>query len=343
MSAAQSSIRKPLIGFSLFAVAALLLTYIIYSTLERSVPGDTGLFTTYFRDASGLAEGDDVRMAGVRVGRVDTIDLDNGRAKVTFSVRDDQPMYTTTQAAIRYQNLIGQRYLALDRITGDSSVLAAGSTLQQPAQDSFDVTKLLAGFQPVFETLTPEQVNRLSTGLMQAFQGDSVSLSTTVAQVGEMAADMANRDVVIGAIIDNLSGVLHDLSRQGAQVTALLQGVAGVVESLNANSAALGRSVREIGETAAGFADVLTRTRGDVASAATLANRATRALIGDGARLDRAAVDLPEFLGHLPLVIGEGAYLNIYVCDLDVAIGDILFPPGFINKIGGTQHSVVCR
>ncbi len=55
------------------------------------------------------------------------------------------------------------------------------------------------------------------------------------------------------------------------------------------------------------------------------------------------AVDAPIFLGHFPLVLGEGAYLNIYACDLDVAIGDVLLPPGIFNKIGGTNHSVVCR
>ncbi|MGV9672222.1 MlaD family protein [Gordonia sp. NPDC003504] len=343
MSAGATTIRKPLIGFSLFAIIALLLTYIIYSTLERSVPGDTHGYTTYFRDASGLASGDDVRMAGVRVGRVSSIDLDDGRAKVTFEVQTDQPMYTTTKAAIRYQNLIGQRYLALSLADGDAQPLPVGSTLKQPSEDSFDVTKLLAGFQPVFETLTPEQINDLSNGLVQAFQGDTVSLSYTVAQVGKFASDMSNRDVVIGAIIDNLSGVLRDLSRQGDQVSTLIDSLKNVIANLNSNSSALGTAVTQIGQTASGFADVLTQTSGNLAAAATSANQATATLIGEGAKLDGLATNLPIFLGHFPLVLGEGAYLNIYACDLDIAIGDVLFPPGIINKIGGTQHSVVCR
>ena len=323
MSAAQSSIRKPLIGFALFAVVALLLTYIIYSTLERSVSGSTNNFSTFFTDASGLAKGDDVRMAGVRVGRVDSIDLVDGRAKVTFEVQDNQPMYTTTQAAIRYQNLIGQRYLALSLADGTPQPLSVGSTLKEPSEDSFDVTKLLAGFQPVFDTLTPEQVNNLSNGLVQAFQGDTVSLSNTVAQVGKFASDMSNRDVVIGAIIDNLSGVLRDLSRQGDQIGTLVDSVSEVIKNLNANSAAFGTAVTQIGNTAAGFADVLTQSRGNLADAATSANQATRILIGNGSKLDGMAKNLPIFLGHFPLVLGQGAYLNIYACDLDIAIGDV--------------------
>ncbi|GAA1482932.1 MlaD family protein [Gordonia sinesedis] len=343
MSAASATIRKPLIGFSLFAVVALLLTYVIYSTLERSVPGNTRSFTTYFGDASGLATGDDVRMAGVRVGRVDTIDLDRGRAKVTFVVQDGQPVYTTTKAAIRYQNLIGQRYLALSLVDGDRQPLPAGSELRQKSENSFDVTRLLAGFQPVFDTLTPEQVNSLSNGLVRAFQGDSISLSSTVAQVGQVASDMADRDQVIGAIIDNLSGVLRDLARQGDQVGTLVRSVSGLIESLNSNSAAFGKAVTQIGETTSGFADVLSASRADLATAATSAQAATNTLIANGRKLDGTARTLPTFLAHFPNVLGQGAYLSIYACDLDIAIGDVLFPPGIINKIGGTNHSVACR
>ncbi|GAA3691288.1 MlaD family protein [Gordonia hankookensis] len=344
MSHGQSSIRKPLIGFTVFAIVAMLLTYIIWSTLERSLPGNTNSFTTYFTDASGLATGDDVRMAGVRVGRVHDITLDDGRARVTFDVQTDQPVFTNTQAAIRYQNLIGQRYLSLTLVKGaDSAPLAAGSSLRQPSEDSFDVTRLLAGFQPVFETLKPEQVNALSEGLIQAFQGNKVSLSYTVAEVGQLASDMADRDAVIGSIINNLSAVMRDLARQGGQVGTVIDSISGLIENLNANSAAFGKSVSQIGQTATGFADVLGRSRSSLSAAATDARAATSTLIANGAKLDRMAGQLPIFLGHFPLVLGQGAYLNIYACDLDIAIGDVLLPPGIINKIGGTKHSEVCR
>ena len=90
------SYRKPLIGFCLFAVLALVLTWTIWSTLERSVPGDTDKYTAYFNDVSGLHEGDDVRMAGVRVGRVDSIKLDGLVAKVGFRVESASSTTSTS-------------------------------------------------------------------------------------------------------------------------------------------------------------------------------------------------------------------------------------------------------
>lgn len=344
MSRASASIRKPLIGFTVFAVVAILLSYIIYSTLERSVSGETRNFTTSFNDASGLAKGDDVRMAGVRVGRVEKIELAKSKAKVTFEVRKDQPVYTNSKAAIRYQNLVGQRYLNLSLVDNlPQDPLREGLALKPPSEDSFDVTKLLAGFQPVFETLKPETVNSLSNGLVKAFQGDSVSLSNTIAQIGQVASDMANRDIVIGAVIDNLSGVMRDLSRQGGQLHTLLASLSTVIGDLNTRSGQLGRAVTQIGDTTSGFADVLTRSRGDLSSAAIAARGATNTLIATGSKLDNTARVLPDFLAHVSNVLGQGDYLNVYACDLDISIGNVLFPPGIINKIGGTNHSVVCR
>lgn len=344
MSADQASIRKPLIGFSLFAIVALLLSYIILSTLQRSVPGSTEGFTTYFKDASGLVDGDDVRMAGVRVGRVSKVELDGDRAKVSFDVQDDQKIYSNTKAAIRYQNLIGQRYLSLTLVEGaQQTELQPGATLKQPSEDSFDVTALLAGFQPVFETLDPDQVNRLSEGIVQAFQGNAVSLSYTISEVGRLANDMADRDLVLGAIINNLSGVMRDIASQGKQVGTLVNSVSTLMENLTVNSAAFGKSVAQIGDTTSGFADVLAQSRQSLISSATDARSATNKLIAGGSKLDTMAVDLPVFLGHFPLVLGEGAYLNIYACELDIAIGDVLLPPGLFTQIGGSQHSVACR
>ena len=84
------SYRKSLIGLSLFLVAAIVTTSMVFVTLRRDVSGPTNTYTAMFTDVSGLHPGDDVRIAGVRVGRVDSIDLDGTLAKVTFRIAKDQ-------------------------------------------------------------------------------------------------------------------------------------------------------------------------------------------------------------------------------------------------------------
>src|SRR5690349_6113928 len=150
------SIRKPLIGFSLFAVVSVLVTVVIWNTLARTVDGATNIYSATFSDVLGLREGDDVRMAGVRVGKVEKIELDRdpktkkSTAKVTFIVQRNQTLYGNTKALVRYQNLIGQRYVALaPGRGGDTTPLKSNGAIPiDRTEPSFDISTLLNGFQP---------------------------------------------------------------------------------------------------------------------------------------------------------------------------------------------------
>lgn len=131
--------RKALVGFSFFAILAVTLTYLIWSTLQRSVSGDTDKYSATFADVQGLRVGDDIRMAGVRVGRVDRISrTPTDQAHVDFEIQHNQHLYTNTTALVRYQNLIGQRYVALEPGSGAAAPLpwAGRSASSTPSRRS---------------------------------------------------------------------------------------------------------------------------------------------------------------------------------------------------------------
>ncbi len=171
--------RGPLIALTVFMAVALALTWLVYATLRRDVAGGTTSYSAIFTDVYGLRDGDDVRMAGVRVGRVEKIELvNNKQAKVDFVVQNDQKLYGNTLASVTYQNIVGQRYLGLSLgKTGDTNVLAGGSTIPVERTDpSFDVTTLLNGYEPLFSTLSPEQADNLTKGVIQSLQITPVTL-----------------------------------------------------------------------------------------------------------------------------------------------------------------------
>ena len=108
--------RSTVVFLALFLVFSVAVTWMVFATLQRNVAGPTSSYSAIFSDVSGLAEGDDVRVAGVRVGRVDKIELTgDNQAKVSFQVRSNQTLYTNTLASVTYQNIIGQRYLGLSQ------------------------------------------------------------------------------------------------------------------------------------------------------------------------------------------------------------------------------------
>ncbi|MBF6296082.1 MCE family protein [Nocardia amamiensis] len=345
------SIRKPLIGFSIFAIVSILVTVVVWNTLARTVSGETYTYSATFSDVLGLHEGDDVRMAGVRVGKVEKIelgrdaDLKKSVAKVTFVVQRDQTIYDDTKALVRYQNLIGQRYVALAPGTAPSPtpLKNKGSIPIERTEPSFDVSALLNGFQPLFQVLQPEQVNRLSETFIQALQGDGVSLSAFIVQAAQLATDFQRRDAILSDVITNLSGVMAGLAKRGDELETLITQTRALIGGLYDQGQSLLASTEQIAGATTSLVDMMDRIQPKLQTAQNSTSAALTLLLDNGAKLDQAAIDLPNVLSAAGRHTSEGAYANAYLCGLDVSLYGILFPRGLFSQIGGTSHSAVCR
>ena len=344
------SIKKPLIGFSLFAVISILVTWVIWSTLQRGVDGDTRSYSATFDDVLGLKQGDDVRMAGVRVGRVDKIErTDDNRARVDLSVIDDQQVYTNTEALIRYQNLIGQRYVALDdprdaegNPIGERLPLESGSEIAK-TEGSFDVSQLLGGLQPLFEVLQPDQINSLSQTFIQALQGDQVSLSGFISQAAGLATTFSDRDALLTDLIDNLSEVINGLAGRSGQFETLLAQTRELVAGLYAQGQQLQDSTVRVANATTSLVGLVDQVRPTLVRTQDATTQAFNLLLSAGSKLDQLALDASPALTDLARVSSEGTYLTLYPCLLDVSLWGVLFPRGLFSQIGGTAHSEVCR
>src|SRR5690606_6157732 len=137
-------------------------------------------YAAVFTNASGLTDGDFVRIAGVEVGKVTAMALEpDGSVRVEFTADDSVVLTKGSRAAIRYDNLIGDRYLALEEGAGSPQTLAPGATIPvSQTSPALDLDALIGGFRPLFQALSPEQVNALSGQLIQAFQGQGSTINS---------------------------------------------------------------------------------------------------------------------------------------------------------------------
>ncbi len=206
--------RGALVGLALFMVVAVALTWLVYVTLRRDVAGRTVPYAAVFTDVFGLREGDDVRMAGVRVGRVESIELQGDLAKVSFVVQTDQQVLGTTVASVTYQNIVGQRYLGLSLgKLGEPGPLPPDSVIPVERTDpSFDVGTLLNGYEPLFSVLNPRDADNLTKGVVQSLQGDTGSITALVDQTSPLTESFAGRDEELGAVITDLNTVVANLA-----------------------------------------------------------------------------------------------------------------------------------
>ncbi|WP_067564828.1 MlaD family protein [Nocardia acidivorans] len=336
---------KATISFSLFAIVAVVLTYTIWSTLSRAVAGGTHGYSAVFSDVLGLRVGDDIRMAGVRVGRVDKVDFtDDYKARVDFRIEDSQHPTDTTKALVRYQNLIGQRYIALIPGKDPGTPMRPGDRIPiTRTEPSFDVSAMLSGFEPLFGVLQPDQVNSLSETLIQALQGNDVSMSALITQAAQLATTFGQRDQILGDVLTNLSSVISGLANRSNELETLITQARSLMQGLYAQGEALKGSVEEVAHATDSLVGIIDTVKPGLARAQNDATAGVALLLLNGASLDKAAVELPAVLNSVARFSGYGAYGNAYICRLDVSLWGVLLPPGLFSQVGGPAQSQVCR
>lgn len=322
--------RGPVIGLSVFMVVSMVLTWLVYATLRRDVAGATTPYAAIFTDVYGLREGDDVRMAGVRVGRVEKVALDGKLAKVSFMVQSDQKLYGNTVASVTYQNIIGQRYLGLslgaDEGAAEPTVLPRGSVIGvDHTEPSFDVGALLNGFKPLMSLLNPKQADDLTKGVLQSLRGDRASMTELVDQSSTLTATLAGRDEVLGELITSLNRVTGTIAGQNDQLDHTLNQARRAVADLDARRPALQSSVGSLAQVTRQLSNIADEV---FPSFEEMVNREpgfTKHMAGIEPQLAFTGANLPLLLKGLGRAFGEGAYGNAYLCDLNVAG----FFPGF--------------
>lgn len=346
--------RGSLIGLTIFMVFSVTVTWMVFTTLQRGVAGPTNSYSAIFTDVSGLAAGDDVRVAGVRVGRVDKIELTgDALARVTFRVQRSQSLYTNTVASVTYQNVIGQRYLGLAK--GDSGESAPlpdrGEIPKEHTNPSFDISYLLNGFEPLFTQLDPEQVDNLTTAIITAFQGDSGSILALTTQASALANTLAGPDQVLGDLIANLNQLMSTLAAQTSNLQGMLRQSRGAIADLANRRDALVASVGSINSTVGRLATIVNNITPDLQEFIQREPGFLAHGLHDGrARFAYMAANLPFLVKGLARVTQEGTYVSGYACDFDFSFWRGLFywfrafvaaaTPGNGNEL---WHTAMCR
>ena len=156
-----------LIKFMVFGVVMVVLTAFLFLVFSDSRTGSTNDYSAVFKDASRLKAGDSVRVAGVRVGTVTGVSLLEDRSVlVKFDADRDTVLTTGTQAAIRYLNLVGDRYMELVDTPDSAKIVGAGGQIPESrTAPALDLDLLLGGLKPVIQGLNPQDVNGLTSSL----------------------------------------------------------------------------------------------------------------------------------------------------------------------------------
>jgi phospholipid/cholesterol/gamma-HCH transport system substrate-binding protein len=332
------SVTGPSVKLTIFATITVLLTGVLAATIGGTGFGATSTYTAVFTDASGLAEGDDVRVRGVKVGRVASLEvLDDALAAVELEIESERRIPAAVTATIKYRNIIGQRYVALGETDAGGPALDPGATIPvERTKPALDLTALFNGFQPLFRALSPDDVNRLSFEIIQVFQGEGGTIESLLASTASLTSTIADRDAAIGDVIDNLNVVIGTVSERSPELIDLIGELQQLVSGLAAQREPIGEAISAIGDltdtTAGLLGEARPALRDDIAALGDLSGN----LAAESPEVDRVLRGLAPKLETLSRTVSYGSWFNFYLCIIDgeVTVPGVSAPVPFVPAPG---------
>ena len=311
-----------LVKLLVFIAVTVLATGVLAATIGNVRLGGSTRYRALFTDATGLLPGDDVRIAGVRVGEIKGVGVtrhgNRSLALVSFDVESDRPVAVSTRAQIRYRNLVGQRYVALSEGAGSSTPLDENGMLPpRQTRPALDLTVLFNGFKPLFAALNPDDVNAFAMEVIKTLQGEAGDVNSLLGHTASLTSTLADRDAVIGRTIDNLTAVLGTVDERDRQLSTLIVELQRFVSGLAQDRRAVGASVTNIANLADATSQLVQEGRPAIRGDVRQLGRVTKNLDDNKAIVDGVLQRMPNKLNTIIRTATYGSWFNFYLCDFE--------------------------
>jgi phospholipid/cholesterol/gamma-HCH transport system substrate-binding protein len=332
----MSNVRGAAWRLAIFLTVCLLGTFALLTVFADFRFGQNKSYVAEFTNVSGLKNGDLVRIAGVEVGQVKKISVNrDATVRVEFSTDNSVNLTEGNRAAIRYDNLIGKRYLALEEGAGPLTPLKPGQPIPvSRTEPALDLDALLGGFRPLFRALDPEKVNELSGQLIQALQGQGPTIGSFLDQAAAVTNTLADRDQLIGEVIINLNVVLGSLGGQTDKLDKAVTSLSELIHGLAARRAEISNSVAYINSAAGTVADLLSQAREPVQKVVHETDRTAGIAVADHDYLDNLLNQLPDKYRALARQGMYGDFFSFYLCEIVLKLNGKGGQPVYV-KIAG--------
>ena len=332
----MANVRGAAWRLGIFLTICLLGTFALLTIFANFRFGQGRTYAAEFTNVSGLKTNDLVRIAGVEVGQVKKISVNrDATVRVEFSTDNSVDLTEGNRAAIRYDNLIGGRYLALEEGAGPLTPLKPGETIPASrTEPALDLDAVLGGFRPLFRALDPQKVNELSGQLIQAFQGQGPTIGSFLDQAAAVTNTLADRDELIGQVIINLNVVLGSLGGQTDKLDKAVTSLSELVHGLAARRTDISSSVAYINSAAGTVADLLSQARQPFQKVVRETDRTAGIAVADHDYLDNLLNQLPDKYKALARQGMYGDFFSFYLCEIVLKLNGKGGQPVYVKVAG---------
>ncbi|MEU8249145.1 MlaD family protein [Nonomuraea sp. NPDC048916] len=298
--------RWTLVRVVLFVGVTFSLIALIAAQIVRFGTEDGYRLVATFDDVSGLAEGDQVKIAGAPVGQVGTIEVVNGRAEVTLEVWEAVRVPADTEAAIRWRNAVGQRVVYLLPGTAPG-MLAPGSRITRTSS-VVDIGELVSDLGPLTRSLDPEQINQLLTAAAASLKGNDRNIPRLLDNVNDITGTVTQRKETIERLLKDYATVSNVVARRDKQIEQLVDNLVTLSEAFADNRTLIDDSLVELSATFHTSNEVIGKNAGELGALVDHLTGLTGGVRRHVNELDRTVNTLQPLFARAHSSVGRGHY-----------------------------------
>jgi phospholipid/cholesterol/gamma-HCH transport system substrate-binding protein len=310
--------RNPVVigAVSLAVIVLLILAAFRAQDLPLIGGGDT--YYAAFAESGGLKADDEVRIAGVRVGKVESVALEGDHVKVTFRVKTDSDFGEETQAAIKVKTLLGAMYLALE--PAGSGQLAEGSEIPVERTSSpYDVVDAFSGLASTSERIDTDQLAQSLTTLADLTRNTPEEFRNALDGVSRLSSTIASRDDQIGSLLTNLDRVSTVLNARDDDIVGLMKDSDVLFRALVARRDAVHNLLVSTSTLSKELTALIQQSRDDLKPALDHLENVVAVLNKNEDNLDNSLRLMAPFYRVFASTLGNGPWFDTYIQNMPPA------------------------
>ncbi|GAA1137097.1 MCE family protein [Nocardioides aquiterrae] len=304
--------RNPVVvgAVSLAVIALLILGAFRAQDLPLIGGGDT--YYAAFSESGGLKPNDEVRIAGVRVGKVESVALEGDHVKVTFRVDTPSEFGTDTRAAIKVKTLLGAMYLSLEP-AGDGQLSEGAEIPVERTSSPYDVVDAFSGLAETSERIDTDRLAKSLTTLADLSRNTPEEFRSALDGVSALSSNIAARDEQINTLLKNLRRVTGVLNERDDDIVGLMKDSDVLFRALVARREAVHNLLTSTTRLSKELTALVQQSRADLKPALDHLENVVAVLNKNEDNLDNSLRLMAPFYRVFASTLGGGPWFDTYI------------------------------
>lgn len=322
--------RMPGVKFLLFVLVCTVAAAWVFSVTGnfRWVPflTPTDTYRAELRDATGMRPGDDVRLSGVPVGRVEGLEVEQGTAVVEFSLKEEVTPTDTWEAGPRWRNVTGQRYLYLYEGEGGEPLGPGGRIPVERSRTAANIDRFFAEITPLLKAIDAEAQNKLLHALNETLVGREEQVQDLVTDLGSLSRTVADTEPELRTVLREGNELLGEYNRRSSELDSFIGDLSSVSSTLRTRNDELLGAISDIADVQERFGDLLTENDAHIRGLIDDTEVITGTIDANLDDFTRSVETLSEGFATYMLISRWGEWFNVRAVALQTVMdGEVLY------------------